>query len=387
MNWKFYPMIPAILALPLAAAVYFSARTEPRVPVPLVYEPEQKARSAPAINDLVNRTFAEAKPQAKPEVKSEITRKQTCEGAQEEDFDCYKAYYEDLVRQKGIKAAFADLRARYPESYYVRTQCHPLTHVIGFAAAAKFANVGEAYLEGDSFCWSGYYHGVLEGVTDKIGFGNLEAQLPGICASLAAQRKYSFDHYNCVHGLGHGIMAITNDELFQSLEICDGLADSWERTSCWSGAFMENIIVDNKNHFTKYLKPGEPLYPCSAAGDQYKNTCYLMQTSYMLKVVGGDYGRVFDLCAQVEPIYQATCWQSLGRDISGKSTSNVRQTVDGCLVGRNLDQQKNCVIGTVKDFISYFHSDVQARELCSSFTDQDLQDTCAATAKDYYQSF
>jgi hypothetical protein len=178
-------------------------------------------------------------------------------------------------------------------------------------------------------------------------------------------------------------MVITQNELFDSLNICDNLQDSWERTSCWSGAFMENIIVDNKNHFTKYLNPQDPLYPCNAVDDQYKGTCYLMQTSYMLKVTNEDFLQVFSLCGTAEQAFQSVCYQSLGRDASGHSVSNKEQTKATCNLGQNFFAKSNCIIGAVKDFISYHHSDTEARGLCSSLEDAELQSVCFSTAESY----
>ncbi len=318
---------------------------------------------------------------------SAATIKWTCAGVNATNFDCYEAYYTKLTTNVGIIAAFDDLKARYLKDGYIVSQCHPLTHVIGRAASEKFATPGEAYKFGDSFCWSGYYHGVLEGIIGKIGLKNLPAQIDGICASIKTKDGFSFDYYNCVHGLGHGAMEITQDELFDALALCDHLTGTWEQLSCGSGVFMENIIVDGKNHITKYLKPSDPLYPCDASPDKYKNTCYLMQTSYMLKVNGRDFVQTFKSCSQVEAAYRPTCYQSLGRDASGQSVSNVSSTDAICLMGTDDEGRSNCVIGAVKDFISYFHSDVQAKQFCNSFSDQNLARTCLDTGTAYYSVF
>lgn len=313
--------------------------------------------------------------------------KEICTGEKESDFNCYDEYYSALVKEKGVKSAFADLRERYNTDSYVVSQCHPLTHVIGRIAAGEYQNVADAYVLGDSFCWSGYYHGVLEGVIGRIGYSNLSNQINDICKALAQSKPYSFDHYNCVHGLGHGVMAINQNELFDALKMCDNVTDSWERASCWSGVFMENVIVDNKNHFTKYLKPSDPVYPCNAVGDDYKSICYLMQTSYMLKVLNGSYEKVFAICSGIEEAHRTTCYESLGRDISGRSTSNAASTKAGCNLGKDFTQRRHCIIGAVKDFISYFHSDVQAKVLCASLEEKDLQDVCYQTTESYYKVF
>ena len=175
-------------------------------------------------------------------------------------------------------------------------------------------------------------------------------------------------------------MAITDTELFESLDYCDTLTGKWEQESCASGVFMENVIVDNINHFTKYLNPKRPLYPCTDSPEKFKNTCYLMQTSYMLKVNSGSFEKTFEWCREAEGNYKATCLQSLGRDASGRSTSEVQPTKHICMLGRDHFEKSNCVIGAVKDFISYFHSDKQARQLCNAFDDKQLADIIQAAA-------
>lgn len=307
-----------------------------------------------------------------------------CGGGKMNDFDCYREHYTALIQKDGVAAAFEDIKARYQTSSYVKAQCHPLTHVIGRVAADGFDNVGDAYAYGDGFCWSGYYHGVLESFVGKIGLKNLTSRLNDVCASVKDAKSYGFDYYNCVHGLGHGIMAITDDELFASLGYCDSLNGVWEQVSCGSGAYMENVIIDGLNHFTKYLRPTEPLYPCTESPEKYKQTCYLMQTSYVLKVNGGDFRNLFEVCAGAEEAYRKACWQGLGRDASGRSSSNAAATKATCFLGRNAEERAECVTGAVKDFISYFHADTQAKVFCNSLEDTELVSSCLQTTADYY---
>lgn len=302
-------------------------------------------------------------------------------------FACYESFYQKLVKESGPKEAMVDLKTRYNVEPYVKNECHQLAHVIGRAATAKYPTVDEAYIRGDSACWSGYYHGVIESVMLEIGTSNITFEtLDNICRNLAERERYSFNHYNCVHGIGHGAMYINDNELFVALDTCDKLKDPWEQSSCWGGVFMENIIADNKNHFTKYLKTDDPLYPCNAVREDQKSTCYLMQTSYMLKLRGGDFASVFELCGTVGESYKDICYQSLGRDASGWTISDPIRTKSHCLLGPDDRAQSNCVVGAVKDFISYHHSDVQAKTFCNSL-DENLKDICLSTAESYYVSF
>jgi len=302
------------------------------------------------------------------------------------DFLCYGNYYKGLTQQQDIQATFADLKVRYDESSLVRSMCHQLVHVIGRTATVKYPDVTEAYRRGDHFCWSGYYHGVMEGILKETSPENLPVIINSICDNIPGEETYSFDYYNCVHGLGHGVMYVASSELFDALEMCDNLTGEWERKSCYGGVFMENVITDFENHFTEYLKPEDPLYPCNAVNEQYKRACYMMQTSYALRVIGYDFSKMFELCSQVEDFYQNTCYQSIGRDASGLTVSDIDRTKSYCLLGDGFRQQSYCTIGAVKDFISYFHSDVQAKQLCESLS-VDLRETCFNTAVSYYQSF
>jgi hypothetical protein len=150
---------------------------------------------------------------------------------------------------------------------------------------------------------------------------------------------------------------------------------------------MENIMADiNPGTKTKYLKAEEPLYPCTEVDSEYKEQCYMMQTSYALKTQDDDFGKVFELCGTVEEDYRSTCYQSLGRDASGNSSSDPVETKESCMQGRDDEGRSNCVIGAVKDFISYHNSDTQAKEFCESL-DRDLRKTCLETGEEYYEAF
>jgi hypothetical protein len=305
------------------------------------------------------------------------------------DFDCFEKHYQYMVSQQTIDEAFADLKVRYDTNTSVRSLCHPLVHVIGRAALEKYPDIAEAYTKGDHFCWSGYYHGVMEAILYKTTPEELPNTINAICDSVPGKATYSFDYYNCVHGLGHGVMYITNNELFDALVLCDNLQGGWEQESCYGGVFMENVITDFENHFTKYLKPEEPLYPCTAVAEKNKHACYLMQTSYVLKENGYNFMDAFAQCSTVEEQHKDTCYQSVGRDASGSTVSDVQRTKVYCLLGANERQETGCVVGAVKDFISYFHSDVQAKQFCNSFKDVDenLTNTCIFIANNYYKSF
>jgi hypothetical protein len=308
-----------------------------------------------------------------------------CSNAQANDFKCFQKHYQLLVSSKGVGAAFVDIKDAYDKSSYVKSNCHQLVHVIGRAAGDRFGDVAKAYNQGDNFCWSGYYHGVMESVIGKIGYQEIRAKLNTVCAGVSADQRYSFYHYNCVHGLGHGVMAVNNGELFDALGTCDSLTDLWERESCFGGVFMENIMSEvnpDHAHYKKYLKNDDLIYPCDAVDRPYKQQCFLMQTSHALQATGYDFDQVFKLCDTVENSFRPTCYQSLGRDASGNTISDVDRTRDICMKGRDFEARNNCIVGAVKDFISYYHSKEQGEKLCATL-ETALRESCFAVAKSF----
>ncbi|MCW1908299.1 MAG: hypothetical protein KIH63_003065 [Candidatus Saccharibacteria bacterium] len=308
--------------------------------------------------------------------------------AQSTDFKCWDNRLRTLTREDSPAVAFADLKDAYAKEPYVVSQCHQFAHRIGRAAATKYNDIGESYRYGDNFCWSGYYHGVMEAMTASLGKDYVFQNIATICDKLKQEQPYSFYHFNCVHGLGHGVMGLTDIELFESLSLCQKMSEWWEQESCYGGVFMENIMSeDNEDHGTKYLFKDQPMYPCTAVGNTFKNQCYLMQTSYALKLAEYNFETVFMQCEAIEQQFVATCYQSIGRDASGSTTSDPSKTKELCLKGTTYDAQSNCIVGAVKDFISYFHNMDQANVLCDSLGSEPLRQLCQTTGTEYYKTF
>jgi hypothetical protein len=330
-------------------------------------------------------------PQPKQEIAANPAANISDACASNTTYSCYKKQLTGITNNQGPEAAMALVKKEYNQSSYIKSQCHQLTHVIGRAALDKYKNVADTYAHGDQFCWSGYYHGVMEEIALKNGYDYIIKNANEVCKPIAVKGEYSFYHYNCVHGLGHGFMFVKDGDLFASLSACDAITNDWERTSCYGGVFMQNIMNeqtpdDTAKTGSKFLKPDQPMYPCTAVAHKYKDQCYLMQTSYALQTVGYDFSKVFSICAAVDSDFVDTCYTSLGRDASGNSVSNVETTRQTCLKGPTEDAQKYCVHGAAMDFVSYFHSDSQAKQFCTSLP-VNLSADCLTVVKNYYATF
>jgi hypothetical protein len=56
------------------------------------------------------------------------------------------------------------------------------------------------------------------------------------------------------------------------------------------------------------------------------------------------------------------------------------------MLGGDHEAKSNCVIGAVKTFVSHYHDDARANELCETFEEADLRDVCFKAAEEYYGS-
>lgn len=307
-------------------------------------------------------------------------------------YSCYKKELNDIVSQTDPEHATSFIQQQYTSVAYVKSNCHQLMHIVGRAAYAKYNDLAETFTHGSQYCNGGYYHGLSEQLGNENGLAYLKQSANKLCMPIAAKKgRYSFYHYNCVHGMGHAFMEVTGGELFDSLSGCDLIKDSWERSSCYGGVFMQNIMIeqspdDSVDHTSKYLKSDDPMYPCTAVQDKYKQQCYLMQTSHALLVEKYDFNAVFSLCNNADSAYQATCYTSMGRDASGQTVYNAQQTQSICLLGPTADAKSNCIQGALRDYVDNFQSDKQASALCDNLP-EDMASACTTNLKSYISNF
>lgn len=312
-----------------------------------------------------------------------------CTGQKENDFKCWKSYFEAIVYNQSPEEFLKQAQIENDKGTYVRTNCHQIAHVIGRASAKKNElKVTDTFERGTQFCASGYYHGAMEAATTELGAQKIKDTINDICKPFKEKSPYNLKHYDCAHGLGHGVMGMENYELYKAIKDCELLNDSWERDSCTTGVFMENImsVFNNPDYQTKYLDKNRPLYPCTEVPDMHKSSCYLNQSSYALSVTGYDYAKVFNLCSESGGM-TAICYQSLGRDASGNSVQDPVKTNEICQLGANNDQQMGCIIGAVKDIIWIGNSKEKGEKFCRLQMETNLKQICEQTAESYYRTF
>jgi hypothetical protein len=281
----------------------------------------------------------------------------------DETFGCYQRGFRAIVAAQDPGVALDDLDALYKSDAYVRRTCHPLAHEIGHLAYAKYKSVTAAEQYARETCWSGYHHGLMESYISQFDDKQLRTKMNGICTQ-DSTHAYSLAYYNCWHGLGHGLTIRFTQDIFHALRFCNVITRSWERQSCYSGVFMQNIVANGSGmHRSIDLKPSDPIYPCDAVTEQEKPSCYLMQTSYVLQVKKWNLPVAFGICNRVETRYVGTCYRSMGRDISGAALLDPGTVVSQCGMGASAHRGE-CIAGAAANAVYDRHARSMADALC-----------------------
>lgn len=221
--------------------------------------------------------------------------------------------------------------------------CHDPAHKTG-RVAYEFFGAGAFRLCGME-CHSGCYHGVIEAYFKVNGTEHLADEFESLCSATLNP----FFRHQCVHGIGHGLMAWTNYEILEALESCDRLPAF--HASCWTGVFMENIgaaLAAAQGHASKYLSD-DPHYPCRTVPEKYRSSCYFLQTSRMMQLFDADFSLIAATCAEAVMPHRLVCFESMGRDVGGVYRGNAVGAIAACSLVPDRRSRSHCLTGAVQD--------------------------------------
>ena len=284
-----------------------------------------------------------------------------------ENRGCFEQAFGNIAYYDGPKPALHVFDRMMLENVEVEADCHRIAHMIGSASLARFkGDVPRAFTAGSASCNSGYYHGILErALVDVKTTADLVKTVRGLCAGDRI-RTSRFIAYQCVHGLGHGLMIFSGLDLPYSLKMCDKLQTQWDQASCDGGVFMEN---QNSSYGirSRFLKKSDPVYPCDAVSARHKFYCYLMVTSQILRTNGYDWIATAKVCAGVEDGWKEVCFQSYGRDASGVARRNFAALRRYCGIPAPRWRDE-CIYGAVRDIANADASATRAGQFCDGVT-------------------
>lgn len=265
------------------------------------------------------------------------------------NFECFEQAFGNLVFNDGPKPALDRLQAMIGTNAAVAANCHRIAHRMGSAALSRFKDkVAPAFIAGSAVCASGYYHGIIE----RAFLGQPSDKLAVVARQLCSDPQITeqrFLAYQCIHGLGHGLMIYTGYDLPGSLKTCDDLRTGFDRVSCSGGVFMENF---NSSYgvTSKYLRKNDPIYPCNSVAERHKLYCYLLVTANLLRVSDYDQAEAADGCRDSEKAWVKTCFESFGRDVSGIAGKSISKALASCRLAKS--NEGDCLYGVSREIVN-----------------------------------
>lgn len=258
----------------------------------------------------------------------------------------YKVVTNELQRiidEQDPLAALNWLDAEQKVDKKIARSCHGLAHETGRRAYKKYQNFSVALSSANAndVCANGFVHGVIEGhfalVTDVY------AEVAKVCSA---------SDYSCVHGIGHGLMYFTNNDIPKSLDVCYTLGDWTLIGLCSEGTYHENYETNSREHTSKFLNPDDPFGVCRESWG-IPGSCYYYGARYLVRVFQDDYTRALNYCQNNVPgEFQYTCARGVGsilvrqniQDppfVLAQCVSAPSALVSGCIYGATIYHQFN----------------------------------------------
>ncbi|MBI4022475.1 MAG: hypothetical protein HY372_03885 [Candidatus Andersenbacteria bacterium] len=296
------------------------------------------------------------------------------DGAQNE---CYQRAAGQFFSVFGLRPTLELLaqNEQYPEVY---ARCHEVTHYLARHEFAQVNNAPQAYAACDSTCHGGCYHGVMEAhlknLAGQADQPTLAQHFTVMCGQLDDYDRPIL-YYECLHGLGHAAMFVTDTDLHRSLAMCDLLPDEDSQGRCYSGVFMENSSSStNLDHPSRYLKADDPNYPCNNLAERYQQICYRYQSSHFALLANHNWDAVGQLCAGVPTKYQSDCFRTIGTNQVG-FTRDLRVWAANC-AKMPPDQQAICTKGVITSLAYRFVGETQTAEDFCHLAKPEHQQSC-----------
>lgn len=260
--------------------------------------------------------------------------------------------------------------------------CHQEAHQLGRISYQLFG--AEVFKEGNASCHSGFYHGAMEALLHEKGTANLAATITSVCNAFETR----FGNFECLHGIGHGVMAYENYDLILALRDCATLPDTFAQSSCYGGVFMENVITAQglgaiPGHGTQWAN-NDPRFPCSVLHQNYEieYQCYEMQTSWMLTLFHNDFQKVSDECLRAPNDMIQVCFLSFGRDAAGNTLRDVQKIKALCALTPSGEYYDRCITGAVNVIVDFWGGNLtrEASDLCAIIPERGKKNCYSALA-------
>jgi len=289
----------------------------------------------------------------------------------------------EVLHRRGLAAALDSLERIAARDSAVMRGAHQTAHALGREAVAQSDGDASVIRQCSPRFASGCYHGVVEASLRARGRIDM-AELERMCAGSGGAEQPG-PVYECLHGLGHGVLGAAGMDLPLALRDCDALSQPPFQESCHSGAFMEAISAalggsaapgmhghamgpgeaNPARGEQLAIDPRDPYSPCDRFEGPYAHACWLFQGFVILRHNGFDSRAAFRTCDAAPAGRPGPCYESLGHQMAGLFQRDDRWIVAQCAQGRP-DLAHRCAGGAALALGALDWSGARAARFCAA---------------------
>jgi hypothetical protein len=316
------------------------------------------------------------------------------------------------LEHEGLQAAMDSLVRQGAVDSAVLRGGHQLAHALGRRSLASNGGDPSVIAQCRPEFGAGCFHGVVEAFLHASGRIDMPV-LERMCTS-AGSRRGPGAVYECIHGLGHGVVGVLGMDYNRALGYCDALSRPRFDTSCQEGVFMEAIDdaiadsarADHHSHGKAHAQGadvhahhgqagggglrihvvgGDPYSPCAAMSQAHADSCWIFQGFLILRQTKFEPAAALRLCDAAPERRAVRCYQSIGHQLTGLLQRDDAWTLRQCGTGRP-EIAAECAAGATLALNAIDWSGVRSARFCSA-APVGWKATCyaaAATSLTYY---
>lgn len=295
------------------------------------------------------------------------------------NFEKEREKLEKLFEERGSNAAYDYFRGAYQKVDDMKA--HDLAHFVGIELYKREGAAGLSVCD-EAYNW-GCYHGFFGQAFGLEGKSFLPKSEEG-CRGRGGNAVY---FGGCMHGVGHGVLALEGYELenlLQALADCEILSEIGAK-SCYNGVFMEYNSRIMQYYYSseavyRQLDPSNPFEPCPKLPDKYQFDCYYELPNWWTIFMGFDFESMGGICKKiVEEENQLACFQGLGAMVPVGVNFSPDKVGETCLSMPTEAGASTCMREAVVILLIQGHK--QALRLCDLLK-EDFREACVKKGKE-----
>ncbi len=280
--------------------------------------------------------------------------------------------YDKVAQQLAEKYTFDQIKTFMVTNLTAQEldNCHTISHNIGREVYKKTGNYLITFTGSNlELCIYGFSHGALMQYFKAQGFENtndkekIKSKFVSVCKKGDIIKEVS-QHVECVHGLGHIAMILSNNSLKESLEICDLYDTQIYRSMCHGGTFMENFMSTSVGSRNRIVEGENFDKPCGDIDPKYWPLCYYWKGAFFFVTSKGNFDGAVSLCLKVRSGYEKECLKRMTRVYTQANTGKLTEIYANCQKLKFDFGIESCINGAVESIIGDVGDKKNLRTFC-----------------------